>query len=455
MATFSIGGLASGLDTNEILTKLVALERRRSVDLLQVEQQEARGRQGALGELGTRLAALKAAVDKLRDPAQALARRATSSDPDVLGATAGSGALTGTTEITVHTLARGSIAASASGKTSADATVAAGPGSFTFQVGSEDPQTIAIDATTTLSGLASAINALGAGASASVVNLGTSSSPDYRLRIASRDTGTANAVAIVADDTDLGVAETQTALDASFSVSGFATPLTRSSNVVNDVIPGVTLSLEDAGGPVTVSVATDADAVRTDLEAVVAKFNDVVAYVSQQSAVTQGTSSEDRDVVAGPLAFDGTVRSILEGLRTSVSATVDDLAGGFSLLAEIGLTSTRDGTLELDGERLEAALAEDEAGVAELFAGLGAGSGVFDRVSDYLGGVTQADGLLETRTDSVAASIDSLQSRIDAGERLVAAFEANLRDTFINLELIVSRLQSQSAFILSALGGAS
>jgi len=455
MATFSIGGLASGLDTNEILTKLVALERRRSVDLLAVEQQEARNRQSALGELGTRLAKLKAAVDKLRDPTQALARRATSSDATILGATAGSGALTGTTEITVHALARASIATSATGKTSADATVAAGAGSFTFQVGGGAQQTVAVDATTTLAGLASSINALGAGVSASVVNLGTADTPDYRLRLASRDTGTASEITIVADDTDLGVAVTQTALDASFSVSGFATPLTRSSNVVNDVVPGVTLSLEKTGGPASVSVTTDSAAVQEDVAAVVASFNEVVAYVSQQSAVTQDASTQDRDVIAGPLAFDGTVRSIVEGLRASVSGVVSGLPGSFSLLAEIGLSTTRDGTLALDAARLEEALAEDEDGVAELFAGLGSATGVFDRVSDYLAGVTQADGLLETRTESVAASIDSLQGRIDAGERLVTAFEANLRETFVNLELIVSRLQSQSAFILSALGGAS
>ena len=87
----------------------------------------------------------------------------------MLTAKATSGAAVGTTDITVLDLARGAIATSANGKGSATATVAAGTGSFVFKVGSGDNQTVAIDATTTLQGLANAINGKDAGVSASVV----------------------------------------------------------------------------------------------------------------------------------------------------------------------------------------------------------------------------------------------------------------------------------------------
>jgi flagellar hook-associated protein 2 len=452
MATINIGGLATGLDTNQIVTQLVTLERRRSVDLLQIEQLEQQSRQSALATFGTKLADVLAAVDKLRDPSSALARKASSSDTSVLTATAGSGALNGTTQITVHDLARNSVATSATGVASGTSTVAAGAGTFAFRVGSGDLQSIAIDATTTLEGLASAINALGAGASATVVNLGTTATPDYRLRLASRDTGTSSELTIVTDDTSLGVAVTQSATNASFSVSGFATPFTRESNVVNDVVSGVTLSLENTGGPVNVTVSTDTATVKKDVEAVVTAFNDLVAFVNAQSEVTQDTTSADRDVSAGPLAFDSTVRSVVDGLRTALSSAIDGLDGDFSLLAEAGVSATRDGTLQLDAAALEAALGSNESSVSELFGGSASSGGVFDRVHDYLSGVTGAGGLLEVRSKGVTASIDALRDRIEAGERQVAAFEQNLRDTFTNLELLVSRIQSQGAFLLSALG---
>jgi flagellar hook-associated protein 2 len=360
--------------------------------------------------------------------------------------------LNGTTEITVANLARSSIATSSTGVASVSSTIASGSGSFSFKIGSGATQTIAVDATTTLQGLATAINALGVGASASVVNLGTDASPDYRLRLAGRDTGTASELSIVADGTTLGVGVTQTALDASFTVSGFATSFTRSSNVINDVIPGVTLNLQHAGGPLTVSVTTDTASVRENVQAVVDSFNDLVAFVNEQSAVSQDTSTDDRSVQAGPLAFDGTVRTALDGLRTAISSTVAGLGGSYSLLADVGLTSTRDGTLQLDGDKLETAIASDESSATKLFSGSGAVGGVFDRVHDYLTGITAAGGLLDVRTKGITASLASLSARIDDGQRQVAAYEQNLRDTFNHLELLVSQLKSQSAFLSSALG---
>jgi len=452
MPTISIGGLATGLDTNSIVSQLVALERRRAVDLLQIDQLDQQAKQSALATFGTKLADLLSAVDKLRDPSSALARKATSSAEATISATAGSGALVGSTQITVSQLARNAIAASATGVGSETSTVAAGAGSFSFRIGTGDVQTVAIDANTTIEELATAINDLGVGANATVVNLGTSSAPDYRLRLATRETGTSNDLTIVADDTTLGVSVTQAAQNATFTVSGFATPLSRESNVVNDVISGVTLSLNAVGGPVNIGVTTDTSKVTQDVQAVVDAYNALVAFVDDQSEVTQDTTSADGDISAGPLAFDSTVRSIMDGLRTAFSAGVEGLSGDYSLLAEAGLESTRDGTLKLDAAKLAAALASDEASVSELFGGLGATGGAFDRIHDYLGGLTSSGGLLELRNKSITDTIATLTERIAAGERSVAAFEQNLRDQFTRLEVLVSQLQSQGSFLASALG---
>ena len=452
MATITIGGLATGLDTNSIVSQLVALERRRAVDLLQIDQLDQQAKQSALATFGTKLADVLAAVDKLRDPSSALARKATSSNETTIGATAGSGALVGSTEITVSQLARNAIAVSGTGVASATSTVAAGTGSFSFRIGTGDVQTVAVDATTTLEQLASAINGLGVGANATVVNLGTASVPDYRLRIATRETGTSNDLTIVADDTTLGVSVTQAAQNATFTVSGFATPFSRESNVVNDVVSGVTLTLNAEGGPVKIGVTTDTAKVTQDVQAVADAYNALVAFVAEQSEVSQDTTSTDGDVTAGPLAFDSTVRAIMDGLRTAFSSGVEGLAGDYSLLAEAGLESTRDGTLKLDAAKLAAALASDEAGVSELFGGLGASGGAFDRIHDYLGGVTGSGGLLESRNKSITDTLATLTERIAAGERSVASFEKDLRDQFTRLEVLVSQLQSQGSFLASALG---
>lgn len=453
MGIVSFGGLASGIDTNSLVAQLVALERRRSVGLLESQQGEAQAQQSALQTFDGKLAAVLSAADKLRDATSVLARKASSSDTSVLTVAAGSGAVRGTTQVTVNALAQGSIATSANGKTAATDTIATAAGSFSFQLGSGSVQTVSIDATTTLQGLSDAINALGAGVSSSVVNLGTTASPDYRLRLASLDTGTSNQISIVTDNTDLGVVVTQSASDASLTVSGFATPITRESNVVSDVIPGVTLSLAKTGGPVTVTVETDADAVAADVQSFVDAYNDLVGFVDSQSTVTQDTASSDRSLQAGPLAFDSTPQDILDALQTNVTGAVSGLSGSFSLLAEVGVTTNRDGTLAFDSTELSDALASSEQDVAALFAGSGAVDGVFDRVHDYVSGATGSGGILPTHTQTVSDRIDSLQSRIDEAQRNLDAFEANLRATFTSLEVLLSGLQNQGAFLASALGG--
>lgn len=451
MGGITIGGLATGLDTNSIIDQLTSLERRRRVDLLEIDRLEAESKKSALQTFNSKLATLKSAVAALKEVDTAISRAATSSDETTVKVTAGSGASPGSTDITVNTLARGAIAVSGTGVASGSSTIAGGAGTFEFEVGTGGTQSVAIDATTTLDELATAINDLGAGVTASTVNLGTEASPDYRLRLATSSTGTSNLLTISNDDTTIGVSVSQQAVDATFTVSGFATGVTRETNTFSDVIPGTTISLQGTGGPTTLTVSTDESGVSSKIDAVVAAYNDLVSFVDQNSDVTQSTSSEDGDVIAGPLAFDSTVRSILDGLRSAVSDTVTGLSGDYTLLAEIGLTTNQDGTLAFDSTELSSALGSDEDGVRELFAGDSTTSGAFDRIYEFIDSATTSGGFLEIRTNGLTDEIEALNERIEAGERAVENFEADLIAQFASLETLVSGLQSQGAFLASVL----
>jgi flagellar hook-associated protein 2 len=453
MGTITIGGLSTGLDTNSIVTQLVALERQRGIGLLQTQKTDASSRNIALQTFNGKIAAFLSAVDKLKNPDDFLIPKVTSSNESVLTATVESGAQNGSTEITVNNLARPAIAASANGKIAATSTVATGSGSFAFRVGPTGTvQTIAVDATTTLDGLAAAINALGAGATASVVNVGTTASPDFRLRLGSDQSGLANAVSIVTDDTTLGVSVTQTGLDASFNVSGFPDPLTRDSNSVTGVIPGVTLNLADKGGPVTVTVANNADAVTAQVDAAVKAFNDIITFVGGESAITQDTTTADHSVSIGPLALDSTVRGVIDSLRRLISDPAPGVSDSYSVLAQVGITTARDGTLTFNQTTFGTELAARGSDVAKLFGGSGSTPGIADRISDYLTAVTQAGGLIDVHNTAVGKEISSLEDRIAAGQRNLDAFEANLRAQFTSLEVLVGSLKSQGDFLTNALG---
>ncbi len=454
MGTISIGGLATGLDTNSIVSQLTALERQRSIDPLTSEQTSVTATQSAFQTFNGKLATLLTAVNQLKDPTSVLVQTASSSDDSVLTASAAAGARPGTTEVTVNHLARPAIATSANGKTAATSSVATGSGTFAFRVGPTGTvQTIAIDATTTLQDLATKINGLGAGATASVVNVGTTANPDFRLRLGSDQEGTSQAVSIVTDDTTLGVAVSQTALDAQFTVSGFTDPLTRDSNTVSDVIPGVTFNLKSGGGPVTVTVANDTDTITSQVGAVVKAFNDIATFVSGNTTVTQDTTSDARTVTLGPLALDATSKGILESLHNIFSSPSSSAGSGsvYSVLAQIGITTNRDGTLNFDQATFQAELSSHGSDVAKLLAGSDGAKGVADRLADYINAATQSGGLIDIHNNALTDQLNTLQDRIAAGQRNLDSFQATLQKQFTNLETLVQSLKSQGSF-LSAIG---
>src|SRR6185295_12591456 len=126
---------------------------------------------------------------------------------------------------------------------------------FTFRVGTGANQTVTLSDAATLEDLRTGINDLGAGVTASIVNTGSDAAPAYRLILTATASGASNGVTIVADGTTLdfangggtgGVDTLQAAQDA-IAILGDPTqnPVTlqRSSNVITDAIPDVTLSL--------------------------------------------------------------------------------------------------------------------------------------------------------------------------------------------------------------------
>ncbi len=88
------------------------------------------------------------------------------------------------------------------------ASIAAGAGDFAFKVGAGATETVAVSAATTLQQLVDAINGLGAGATASALNVGT-----FKLLLKSDVPGAATTLTIVTDDTTLAVVVNQVGLD--------------------------------------------------------------------------------------------------------------------------------------------------------------------------------------------------------------------------------------------------
>lgn len=392
-------GIGSGLDIEALVTQLVAAERTPAETRLASQEATLTSEISAFGSFTGSLSNLDSTLTTLANASTFDSRSVTSSDQAVVSATATNEASPASYAVEVNQLATSQSLAS---DTFDSLSETVGEGTLTIRFGTtdytppdpgpesyngftadadRDPVTITIDASNnTVQGVADAINAAGAGITAVTVN----DQNGVRLLISSEDTGANNSIEIAVDDTgdnndadDAGLSrlafnssadnlsQTVAAQDALFSINGLS--LSSDSNTVLDVIDGVNLTLNSvsSGSAETVAVTENRDTARNAIE------NFVNAYNSFISTANTLTSFNAETNVAGPLQGDFTARSVITQVRSGVTGVSQGFSGAFSSIAEIGITSTDDGTLEIDDTRLSAALDDNFDSVAGIFSRVG------------------------------------------------------------------------------------
>jgi flagellar hook-associated protein 2 len=362
-----ISGIISNLRTDEILDQLLQLSRV-PVQRLEDRKSALETQLTAWQTVNTRLLAVKTALTQFVTGIAVDSYTATSSHESVVGVTASSSASPGVYAFTVSQLAANHQVAS-QGYADAD-TTSLGTGTVTISVGGGASAEIAVDGLT-LYGLRDAINNAGVGARAVVVNTGADTNP-YQLLISSTTSGTAGAMNIAVDLTG-GTAptftEVQAAQDASltFGSGAGAVTVTRSSNTITDVIPGVTLRLlaTQTASPVSITVTRDVDSIRAKIDEFVTAYNDLVAFINEQFDYDADTGE------TGTLFGEYRLSQLHNQLASIISNPIDGIASGWSLLSQIGIRLGADGALTVDSSELDAALADDPDAVRRLFARYG------------------------------------------------------------------------------------
>ena len=401
---------------------------------------------------------LQSAADKLR-LSTSFDRTGTSvSDSTALSAIGSSTATAGTYSIRITQLAQSHQITNKDAKAVAAVTtdiVGGTSGTFTFRVGSGANQTVTLSSTATLDDLKAAINDLGAGATASIINTGSDTTPAYRLVLTAASTGAANGVTIVSDDTDLdldnssgtgGVDTLQAAQDATVVVGDpnqNPVTLTRSSNVVSDAIPGVTLTLLKTTGSSTVQVGVSRDvaAVKSNITALATAYNDVVKFINERNTYDTATKK------GGIFFNEPTVRGVLTQLRTALSSSVAGLSS-VSTAGEIGFKTERDGTVTIDDAKLDTALASSYSAVKNLFINQTSSTGIAQLVNNAVDVLDDAvNGALTLRKNGLTKQITDLTAEIARKEDAVAQYEDRLRRQYAALDGLLGRLQSQIGFL--------
>ena len=431
----SVGGLATGLDTESIVSQLMAVERK-PVTALETRKLKFQALAASFKDLNARLSALKTRTDALKDPATFFGRSVSSSDETVATATATAGTVRGTFTLTTTALAKGSIAAAGVTKAALSDTVANADGNFEFKLGATGSVvSVAVTTTTTLDQLVAAINGKNAGVRATTVNVGTTAVPAFKLSITSNSTGAANNIVMVTDPTTLAVTNTQPAVDAAFTVTGLGA-FTRGSNTFTDVLEGVTVTLKKASGTTDLSVAYDKTATQGKVQSMLDAYNDVIRTIDTQ---TNPVTNADGSVQAGAFSGDAVPRVLRTSLASAIRSSVD---GTFSRLADLGITTQKDGTLTLDTAKFQKALEDDPVAVGTLIAGTTTQDGIADLLGAKVEAATRAvSGTIATRQDGITTSIRTIQKQIDSALTRLEIKERTLRARFASLEELVGRMQ--------------
>ncbi len=456
MANVQFGGLISGLDVKALITGLVNAESR-SINVLKGQKVGYQVKDAVLTSVIGSLASLRSAAQNLSVSTDFSRRTAVSSNEAVLTASASTTAQVGSSQITVDQLAK----AQSLQSTSFTATTAGlGTGTLTLTIGGVATDIVVDGTNSTLSGLKDAINNSAAKVNASIVNVGGASA-DYRLIVESESSGTANAVTISgtltggADPFTGGGQVVQAASDARLSVNGLA--VTRSSNTISDVLPGVTLTLLSEGDgdgvieasdpSAKVTVGNDSSAIQAGIEKLVSSFNAVNKIVNDQFTLKPNSDRQ------GAAAGDASLRGVVARLRREFSAA-GGTSSSYRTLSDIGVSFQKDGSLSLDSAKLANALGADATAVSHLFIGLqdGIGKRIPDAVDDFVGAI---DGTLTFRQNGIAQSIKRIDSKIAQEETRIAAMEQRLTKQFTALEKIVSQLKSQGDYLTQHVGALS
>ncbi len=433
-------GVGSGLDINGIVTQLMSLERR-PVYKLEDQVTKYESQLSAYGKIRSALSAFESAMEGLGSLDKFKAYAASSSDADVISATANSSAAAGIYNIDVTRLAQhhkvgSSLISDANNSFS---------GTLNITV---DGTLMPVDLTggLSLAGIRDKINNdldnPGVTASLIYVNGG------QHLILTSDESGEAGSItvdetSVVNTGTALGLATINKdelgntildaelfKLDAAFSVDGTYS-ITSSSNSISDVIDGLTLNLKAVGAS-TLQTTRDTDKITENVKAFVDAYNKLHKTIA--------------DAYKTDLNGDSSVRGIESSIRNVLYSAPGGLTGSYSYLSQIGiLSNATTGELELDSTKLKTALDTDFNSVADLFAA--EDQGYAFRLADMADSLLDSNGFVKKREEGIQTRIDSAENEILSWEARLELKETALRAKYASLDSLIGSMQGTMQFL--------
>jgi flagellar hook-associated protein 2 len=297
-----------------------------------------------------------------------------------------------------------------------------------------NPTTIT-PASTSLDDLATAINTQsGSQVQATIVNVGSNSSPDYRLSLTTTNLDTSPIDLQDSSGTSL-IAESNPGTLASYEVAGQTTSLTSDSRTVT-LAPGLTVNLlgqNTSGSPTTITVSNDPTALASAFSTFAQNYNQAVSDLAQYHGKNGGALEGDSII--------GTLTNTLQQLSNYSNGSAD------SSLANLGITVDDTGVLSVNSSTFAAAANANFAGLVSTLGGTSTGGFIF-AATNLLNSVEDPTrGSLKIEENTAASEIAAQNTTITNEQTKIAQIQTNITAQMVTADAAIASLESQVSYV--------
>jgi len=438
--TGSTGFTGTSLFSNDLQNAITQAVTIASLPIQQLtdEQTTLNSQLSELNQVSSLFTSLQSATTALASATSNSAVSANVSDSSIVTATATGAALPGT--YTVQVLDPGTFASALSNSsgllTVTDPTSQniSSSTSFTLTVGST---TYPAFNASNLDALAADINQSGAPVQATVINVGSPSSPTYQLAVQATTVG-ANSIQVKDGSNQTLLTALAPGTNASYTVNGQPSGGISSTSRTVTIAPGLTANLESAG-TATITVAGDTSNISNALQSFASAYNAVVNELAKNRGQNGGALVGDSIVLAASQALDS-----IANFSTSGS--------GFTTLESIGLGFDQNGQLQFDPSQISS-LSQTQITQLTSFLGSPTSGGFLQAATSTLTSLVDPNtGLLTQDVNNTNDQITQTTQQISDDQDKVNALQTSLEAQMAAADALISTLEQQNNFVTGLFG---
>ena len=377
---------------------------------------------------------LQSAIASLASSVTSSALAPTVSDSSAVSVTLGSNALAGNYQLQVDSLGSSTQAISTGSPqsvTDPKSQDLSSATSYTLTVNGTD--TTITPTSNNLDDLVTAINDNSSlGVTASVVNVGSSSSPDYRLSLQANQLG--DTTISLSDGTNDLLQTLSTGTPALYEVDGLKQQISSNSDSVT-LAPGVTATLlgtTPSGSPATISVAASTSSAQTALQNIATAYNNVVAALATQHGQNSGALAGDSILQVAQQAL-----SSINGYSTT--------SGSLGFLSAVGLDLNDQGQLTFNQSEFQSSVGSNFTALTDFIGDTTTGfvaaanSALGNLIDPTYGGITLQE-------NAITKDLNDLSTKITDQTNQINLFQQNLVALLSKSDAAIASLQSQNSF---------